>query len=87
MAKFWSVNLMAHRQPFRCDNHDKYVLENCLMLYEKEKKINSCPGHSYNYGKICRPDAAQEPRNTERADQVSGSMGWVPHRHFLVMLS
>ena len=38
MAKFWFVNLMAHRQPFRCDNHDKYVLENCLMSYEKKKK-------------------------------------------------
>ena len=46
------------------------------MSYEKEKKINSCPGHSYSYAKICRPDAAQERRNTERADQVSGPVGW-----------
>ena len=38
MAKFWSVNLTAHRQPLKCDNHDKHVLENCLMSYEKEKK-------------------------------------------------
>ena len=57
------------------------------MSYEKEKKINSCPGHSYSYAKICRPDAAQERRNTERADQVSGPVGWAPPRRFLVMLS
>ena len=38
MPKFWSVNLMAHRQPLKCDNHDKYVLNTVWCRMRRKKK-------------------------------------------------
>lgn len=76
MAKFWSVNLMAHRQPFRCDNHDKYVLENCLMSYEKEKKKSiAVLATVTTMGKYV---GQMQPRSPETQKELTRSAGpWV----------